>query len=609
MGDLQRGAGDLLIGTGGGYPLSVRSLIQGNLCGVVIALLLATACGNGEPEPSDGEAAPAAASQDRSSAPGRVFDLVDLGTATGLSGRLRSGTLEQKFIVEVKSTGVGLLDYDGDGLLDVVLTAGSTVERAQRGEPGYGTRLFRNLGHLRFEDVTAKAGIPPTGWASAPVAADYDGDGRTDLLITQFGRNILLHNEGGRFKDVTATAGIEAEAWSTSAVFHDLDGDGDLDLYVCNYLEFPLEDPPRQGKPGFQNCLWKSMEVMCGPKGLPPVKDRCFENLGGGQFKDVTRAWGFDVGPAYGLGVVAGDFDGDGSPELYVANDGMPNFLFDRNAQGRFEDAAYFLGVSCSEGGAPQAGMGVDAADLNGDGIQDLVCTNFSGEENDLYLSQEGQAVYVESSSLAGTALAARDLLGWGVGLRDFDLDGRIDLFVANGHVYPQAARPGTGTDYPQWNLYFSGEGEGRFRRRTGDELSALKVKKVSRGAAFGDLDNDGDVDIVVANLNDVVSLIENRLDRAAAGRHFVGVRLVGDGGLRDAVGARVTLATATHRQVLEVRRQASFQASNDPRLVFGLGTQTKVVTCTVRWPDGRKERFAVDVDAYNVLRYGEGVP
>ncbi|HGY90985.1 MAG TPA: CRTAC1 family protein [Planctomycetes bacterium] len=585
----------------------MRTLIHLNVFVVILTVFLFAGCGGGD-EGSSSVSKSSKKASTHSSPPDRPFDLVDLGASTGLTGRLRSGTLEQKYIVDVKSTGVGLLDFDGDGLLDVVLTAGSTVDRARRGEPGYGTRLFRNLGDLRFEDVTERAGIPPTGWASAPVAGDYDGDGRTDLLITQFGRNILLHNEGGRFKDVTATAGFTGDDWSTSAVFHDLDGDGDLDLYVCNYLDFPLDDPPRQGKPGFQNCLWKGMEVMCGPKGLPPSQDRCFENLGEGRFKEVTHDWGLDVGAAFGLGVVAGDFDGDGSPELYVANDGMPNFLFDRNAQGRFEDVAYFLGVSCSEGGAPQAGMGVDAADLNGDGIQDLVCTNFSGEENNLYLSQGGQAVYVESSSFAGTALAARDLLGWGVGLRDFDLDGRIDLFVADGHVYPQAARPGTGTDYPQWNLYFAGEGDGRFRRLTGDDLSALGVKKVSRGAAFGDLDNDGDVDIVVANLNDVVSLIENRLDRAALRRHFVGLRLVGAGSLRDAVGARVTVATATQRQSLEVRRQASFQASNDPRLVFGLGESTAVTACTVHWPDGREEEFAVKVDAYNVLRYGEGV-
>ncbi len=590
----------------GGYPLSVRKLIPLNAIIVILAVLLIVGCGGGD-EDSSSASTPSSRADTQASVSPRPFDLVDLGHSTGLKGRLRSGTPEQKYIVEVKSTGVGLLDFDGDGLLDVVLTAGSTIERARRGEPGYGTRLFRNLGGLRFEDVTEKAGIPPTAWASAPVAADYDGDGKTDLLITQFGKNILLHNEGGRFTDVTMTAGFTAEDWSTSAVFHDLDGDGDLDLYVCNYLDFPLDDPPRQGKPGFQNCLWKGMEVMCGPKGLPPVKDRCFENLGGGRFKEVTRAWGLDAGAAYGLGAVAGDFDGDGAPELYVANDGMPNFLFDQNSEGRFEDVAYFLGVSCSEGGAPQAGMGVDAADLNGDGIQDLVCTNFSGEENNLYLSQEGQAVYVESSSFAGTALAARDLLGWGVGLRDFDLDGHIDLFVANGHVYPQAARPGTGTDYPQWNLYFAGEGGGRFQRLTGDDLSALGVKKVSRGAAFGDLDNDGDVDIVVANLNDVVSLIENRLDRVALGRHFVGVALVGSKQARDAVGARVTVATATSRQMLEVRRQASFQASNDPRLVFGLGETAAVTACTVTWPDGRRERFPVRIDAYNVLKYGEG--
>ena len=565
---------------------------------IAFLLALAWACDGGKAK------APAPAPEPETA----PFTMVDRGPDCGIDEPVRSGTPEQRFIVEVKSTGVGLIDYDGDGRQDIVVTSGSTIERAIAGKPGFGTRLYRNLGGFRFEDVTAAAGIPPTGWASAPIVADFDGDGLSDLLITQFGEEILLHNAGGRFEDWTARSGLAGDdRWTTSAVFHDLDGDGDLDLYLCNYLRFPLQDPPLHGKPGF-SCRWKEFEVMCGPKGLQPEADRCFRNDGDGHFTDVTEAWGFAVGEAgFALGVVAGDFDGDGSPDLYVANDGMANRLYQRRADGRFEDGGYFAGLALSEGGAPQAGMGVDAADLNDDGIDDIVCTNFSGEENDVYLSQDGGSAWSESATLSGTALAGFNTLGWGVGLRDFDLDGRPDLFVANGHVYPQAAQAGTGTDYPQWNLLYLGRENGRFVQVPRESMPALMVKKVSRGAAFGDLDDDGDVDVVVVNLNDRLSIIENRLDRARADRHFVGLRLDGGAPNRDAIGARVTIESAGRKRHLEVRRQSSFQASSDPRLVFGLGALADPREVTVRWPDGTRERFEVAADRYQTLVRGKG--
>jgi len=561
---------------------------------VLLHGLVALSCGDDAGSAPQGGGAPA----------GPPFTLIDVTQRSGIDFVTRSGTPLQRYIVEVKSTGVGLLDYDGDGRLDVVLTAGSTLERVREGRPGFGVRLYRNLGGLRFEDATEASGLPEMGWANAPVCADFDGDGWTDLYVTAFGRSRLFRNVKGRFEEVTDRAGVGHEGWSTSAVFHDFDGDGHLDLYVARYLAFDLADPPEHGRRGL-SCLWKGEEVMCGPRGLPPQGDVCYRNEGDGTFTDVTHEWGIAaLAPSYGLGVLAGDFDGDGAPELYVANDGMPNFWLDWE-DGRFVENGYFRGVSASQDGSPQAGMGVDAADLNGDGLDDLVCTNFSGEVNDLYLSSR-DGFYREASAETGTGLSNLASLGWGVALRDFDLDGRLDLFVANGHVYPQAVRPKTGTDYPQYNTLHLGT-DGAFAEVDRRTAPGLATKKVSRAAAFGDLDDDGDIDVIVVNLNDTCTVLETRVDRARLRRHFLGVALRGPPGNTDGIGARVTVATANRRQTLEARRQASFQASNDPRLLFGLGEDEEILELSVRWPDGRIEQFSAEPDRYVKLAYGGG--
>ncbi|MEZ6196435.1 MAG: FG-GAP-like repeat-containing protein [Planctomycetota bacterium] len=564
----------------------------------LVCLLVLGACGGDEPAKGGGATA----------AERVAFKIRDVTADSGLDFVTRSGTPEQKTIAEVKATGVGVLDYDGDGRLDVVLVAGSSLERRRAGESGFGTRLFRNLGGLRFEDVTEKVGLPPTDWACAPICADYDGDGDDDLFVTHLGRNRLFRNEGGRFVDVTDEAGLGDEGWGTSAAFHDIDGDGDLDLYVCNYLTIDLDDPPMHGKKGL-NCIWKDMPVMCGPAGLAPQADRVYRNEGDGRFTEVSKEWGLDeVEPSFGLGVVAGDLDGDGRPELYVANDGMANFWFDWDGT-RLVEQGFERSVAFGENGDAEAGMGLDACDLNGDGAQDLVCTNFSNEYNNVYVSSPGDDWYREESVVSGSATAAFDHLGWGVGIRDFDLDGRWDYFVANGHVYPQAAQSGTGTDYKQANHLFLGRPEGRFELASTREHPGLAVRQVSRGAAFADLDDDGDVDIVVVNLNARCSLLEVLADRATSGRHFAGFALRQDGANRQAIGALVRLVDAAGATVFarEVRRQSSFQASSDPRVHFGLGSKPEVDHVEVRWPDGTREAFPFAIDRYSELVRGAG--
>ncbi|MFN0057250.1 MAG: CRTAC1 family protein [Planctomycetota bacterium] len=542
---------------------------------------------------------------------GSSWRFEDVGAATGLDFVQRSGTAEQRYIVDVKSTGVALLDFDGDGLLDVFLSAGSSIERHLKREPGYGCRLYRNLGELRFEDVTSAAQIPSDfGWVCGAAAADIDGDGRDDLLVTCIGPDRLLRNVGGRFEEITARAGLGDSGWNTSAAFADLDLDGDLDLYVCGYVQFDFANPPEHGK-GF-SCLWKDLTVVCGPRGFKAEPDRVYRNRGDGTFDDVSAAWGFDSVPAqFGLGVIIGDFAGDSLPDVYVANDSSPSFLFVHRGD-RFEEIGYVAGVSVSEDGQEQAGMGVDSADIDGDRRMDLVKTNFEGERNNLYFNHANESFF-DAADQSGFGPPGQDFLGWGVGVRDFNNDGVLDIFVANGHVYPQADEVRGVMGYPQRNQLFVGQATVSGRQKPANarfleqgEKLGFTQKHVSRAAAFGDLDNDGDIDIIETHINGRPSLYENH---APVHHKSLTLQLSQPGLNPQALGARVEVSIGDVKRTYEVRRNASFQASNDARLHVGLGVQPPAGAVEVVWPDGGRERFAtVEGGGLQMLSRGAGV-
>ncbi len=508
------------------------------------------------------------------------------------------GSPQKDWILEVDGGGLALGDFDRDGDIDLVVVDGSTVERAEKGEPGNPPRLFLNRGDGTFAAAGEAWKIAPGRFGMGCAAGDLDGDGDLDLVITEWGRTRVLRNEDAKgFRETTAEAGLSAALeWGTSAALFDADRDGRLDLAVVNYLAFDTQTVTKRGA---GSCRWKGHDVMCGPEGLVPQHDRLYRGLGDGRFEDITQKAGFVVPNAgFGLGALTLDYDLDGDTDLYVANDSTPNFLWENQGDGTFREVGFARGVSHDANGKEQASMGIAAGDVNGDGRPDLFVTNFSGENNAYYASKG--AGFRERSSPAGLGGPSIPFLGWGTQLADFDLDGDLDIAVVNGHVYPQADLPGTDTRYAQEAQLYRNDGTGRFQP---EPLSAAGPL-VSRASAAADLDADGDLDIVALSVEGPVRVFQNDAPRGEAS-HWLRVRLRGLGANRDAIGATLVAVAGAKRWSAEVRTSGGYQAACPAEAHFGLGPVAKLDELRVRWPGGG-EQVLKDVAVDRVLAVSE---
>jgi hypothetical protein len=479
--------------------------------------------------------------------------------------------------------GVAIFDYNNDGLMDILLVNGSTFQLLDDPKlPRTMSRLFRNNRDGTFTDVTRQSGLINTGWGQGVAAADYDNDGYVDVFITNFGTNALFHNNGdGTFTNVTHEAGVEGGNWSSGCAWGDFDGDGRLDLYVARYVDFDRAIIPPPGEAKY--CLYRGVPVCCGPLGLTGLPDLYYHNEGNGKFREVSNDVGIrDSDKAFGLGAATLDFDNDGFLDIYVANDSEPNFLWRNKGNGTFEEVAMEAGCAVTADGRPQSSMGVAVGDYNNDGWMDIYTTSFSEDYNTLYRNSKGVFDDVTFEAGLGTDFSKLTL---GTGFLDFDNDGWLDLFLANGHLYPQAEM--AGNSYFQHNHLWHNLRNGRFELLP-ESQSGFTQAWSSRGAAFGDLANSGRVWVVVNNIDQVPFLYE---PSGTAG-NWVRIRLTGTRSNRSAIGARVRVTTGELTQTNEVRSGESYLCSSDIRLHFGLGQAKSIDQLEIRWPDRQVEKY-----------------
>ena len=508
----------------------------------------------------------------------------------GLSEPTIYGEVDKKrYIIETNGAGVAFVDYDNDGWVDLFMLSGTRLGMPAKQEPT--NRLYRNKGNGTFVDVTDKAGLRHSGWASSVCVGDYNNDNYEDLFITYWGKNVLYKNNGdGSFSDVTQKAGLSTDAtrWGSGCTFIDYDRDGKLDLFVANYLKFDLANTPEPGKGA--NCTWKGVPVNCGPKGLPTDTNLLYHNNGDGTFTDVSESSGIaKVRGRYSMTATTLDFDRDGWTDIYVACDSSASTLYRNNHDGTFTDVAVEAGCAYNEDGQAQAGMGVATGDYNGDGLIDIFKTHFSDDLPALY-KNSGRGFFEDASRAAGFDITR--YVEWGAGLVDFDNDGWPDVLIVTGSVYPEVEK--IFKEYPHRGprLVYQNLRNGRFRDVTTLMGDAILSPRSSRGCAFGDFDNDGDVDVLVMNMNEAPLLLRNEyFSKSTRGpNNWLMLNLIGTKSNRSAIGARVTLKAGAQIQFQEVTSQSSYYSHNDHRLHFGLGQNKKADSIEIVWPSGNRE-------------------
>jgi enediyne biosynthesis protein E4 len=503
---------------------------------------------------------------------------------------------EKRYIVESMSGGVALFDYDNDGDLDIYLVNSLTVDLVKsKGKTK--SHLYRNEGSGRFTEIGEQAGVSDIGWGMGVAVGDYNNDGFEDLYVTCLGPDHLLKNNGnGTFSNVTAKAGVSDPRWSTGASFVDFDHDGDLDLFVTNYVDFDIKNLPEFGQG--KTCQYKSIPVQCGPRGLKGAGDSLYRNNGNGTFTDVSKQAGVsDADGYYGLGIISSDFDDDGWTDIFVANDSTPNFHYLNKGNGTFEEIGFNAGTAVNENGSEQGCMGVTVGDYDHDGKLDLFVTNFADEYNTLY-HNDGKNSFTDVSYAAKVAAVSLPHVGWGTKFFDYDNDGWVDLFVANGHVYPQLPA------YKQPKLLHRNNRDGTFAEVSAEFGGVLTENRASRGVAFGDIDNDGDIDLVIGDLDGTPQLLRCE----GNGNNAILIKTIGVKSNRSGIGARVTVVSGDLTQIDEVRSGDSYVSQSDLRLHFGLEKRTKVDLIQVRWPSGVVDKISgTGVNRIVTIKEGQG--
>ena len=536
---------------------------------------------------------------------------LNVGRESGLNAKtIFGGEHRNKYLLETTGCGVAFYDYDNDGWLDIFVVNGWRLEGFPAGQEPT-SHLFKNNRDGTFTDVTAKAGLLHSGWGQGVCVGDYDNDGFDDLFVTYFGKNVLYRNNGnGTFTDVSEKAGVagNGKRWNTGCAFLDYDRDGHLDLFVANYIDLDLKTAP---VPESGPCLYKGITVACGPPGLNGGKNILYHNNGDGTFSDASEKSGIlKANGTFGLGVLTADLDNDGWPDIYVANDSTASALYQNKKNGTFTDIALEAGCALSADGKPQAGMGISAADYDLDGNLDLVKTNFAGDTPSLYHNLGG--ANFEDTTYQGGLGKHTQYLGWGCGFFDMDNDGWPDILVCNGHVYPEVEQLKTEAGYPQRKLLYKNLRNGRFDDVSYDAGSGISVPVAARGCAFGDFDNDGDLDVVVNAINDYPQLL--RCDSRTA-NNWIKIKTIGTKSNRSGIGARIKCVTHLpaeknpHPQIDEVRSGGSYFSQNDLRVHFGIGKAENVELLEIRWPSGLVETLK-DIKPNQVIfvKEGEGI-